>query len=272
MAKGLNTYLLTWNPKRWHWDIGSDIAILKAQGFFDASWSCGRTKRIEPEDRVYLLRQGMEPRGIMASGQAKSSPYSEVHWDKSRDDEALYIDVRFDALLDPEQEGILPLAQLQNGSLASVNWRTQSSGISIVPSAASELDRLWRAFLESCGQFPDATSEEIQTPVLYFEGAGRMITVNAYERDPRARKACIDHYGINCFICGFDFESIYGELGQGFIHVHHIVPLSHIAESYAVDPIQDLRPVCPNCHAMLHRRTEVLSVEELQRLIRKWPS
>lgn len=264
----MNTYLLIWNPKRWHWDIEPDIAALKAQGFFDGRWSCGRTKRIESGDRVYLLRQGMEPRGIMASGQAKSSPYPKAHWDESRDDDALYIDVRFDALLDPEQEGILLLVQLQNGSLASVNWRTQTSGISIAPSAASELDKLWRAFLESCGQLPASTYEEIPTPALYFEGAGRTITVNAYERDLRARKACIDHYGISCFICGFDFESKYGELGQGFIQVHHIVPLSHIAHSYVVDPIQDLRPVCPNCHAMLHRRAEVLSVEELQRLVR----
>jgi len=265
----MNTYLLTWNPKRWKWDMGEDLAALKARGFFDRRWSCGRTKRIEPGDRVFLLRQSVEPRGILASGQAKSSPHYEAHWDESRTDEALYVDVRFDALLVPDEDGVLPLSQLQAGPLAAVNWSTQASGISIAPLAASLLEKLWRAFLEIRGQSPTVTPEEVLAPALYFEGASRTVTVNAYERDPRARKACIEHYGDKCVVCGFDFAAAYGELGKGFIHVHHVVSLAEIGESYIVDPVRDLRPVCPNCHAMLHRRADVLPVKELQRIVRK---
>jgi 5-methylcytosine-specific restriction protein A len=102
---------------------------------------------------------------------------------------------------------------------------------------------------------------------LYFEGVSRTISVNAYERDPRARKACINHYGAICYVCGFDFGAVYGQFGKGFIHVHHVVPLSKIGKGYGVNPIKDLRPVCPNCHAMLHYGTKVLSIEELKALL-----
>ncbi|MDJ0530571.1 MAG: HNH endonuclease, partial [Microcystis sp. M53600_WE12] len=70
-----------------------------------------------------------------------------------------------------------------------------------------------------------------------------------------------------CFVCGFDFSKVYGELGDGFIHVHHLRPLSEIKQQYRVDPINDLRPVCPNCHAMIHRRTPPLSIKELQEVL-----
>jgi 5-methylcytosine-specific restriction protein A len=94
------------------------------------------------------------------------------------------------------------------------------------------------------------------------EGAKKSIVVNAYERNPKAREECVQHYGTDCVVCGFNFGVAFGELGEGFIHVHHLTPLSSIGESYDVNPIQDLRPVCPNCHAMLHRK-KVLSIEEL---------
>jgi 5-methylcytosine-specific restriction protein A len=56
-------------------------------------------------------------------------------------------------------------------------------------------------------------------------------------------------------------------LGEGFIHVHHLKPLAQIGEQYELDPINDLRPVCPNCHAMLHRASPALSIDALRALI-----
>lgn len=265
----MSTYLITWNPNRWEWDMQEDIAAFRARGFFDSRWSCGRTKSIEVGDRLFLLRQGREPRGIVASGVAKSEPYLDEHWDDNRSDKALYVKARFDSLLDPDKDGVLSLFQLQGGALGAVNWQTQSSGISISPEASAELEQRWRAFLVERGQSPSVLPDEVSTPSLYFEGALRTITVNAYERDPRARKACIDHYGPSCFVCGFDFAKIYGEHGQGYIHVHHIVPLAKVGKMYSVHPINDLRPVCPNCHAMLHRGTEVMSIGQLAMLLRK---
>lgn len=108
--------------------------------------------------------------------------------------------------------------------------------------------------------FPD----EIAALESYIEGASLNVDVNAHERNPRARKVCIRHYGTSCSVCGFNFGVAYGKYGQGFIHVHHIKPLSEIDKEYTVDPILHLRPVCPNCHAMLHRSDPPLATDALK--------
>jgi hypothetical protein len=115
--------------------------------------------------------------------------------------------------------------------------------------------------------FPD----EVKVGEIYREGAVRRVEVNAYERDPAARKRCIEHYGAACSVCGFDFGAMYGEVVDGFIHVHHLRPLAEIGEEYAVDPVADLRPVCPNCHAVLHSQTPPLKIGDVQALLRKPP-
>ncbi len=102
----------------------------------------------------------------------------------------------------------------------------------------------------------------------YPEGSRRQVRVNAFERDARARTACLVHHGSECAVCGLSFQDRYGALGQGFIHVHHVRPLSSVHEGYRVDPIEDLIPVCPNCHAMLHRKDPPLTVDELRGQIR----
>jgi 5-methylcytosine-specific restriction enzyme A len=110
--------------------------------------------------------------------------------------------------------------------------------------------------------------EQVNEGVVYKEGAASRITINAYERNPQARKRCIEYYGARCFVCSFDFETTYGELGRGYIHVHHLRRLSDIGKEYNVDPIADLRPICPNCHAMIHTRTPPYSIEEMQTMLR----
>lgn len=104
----------------------------------------------------------------------------------------------------------------------------------------------------------------------FQEGKSVDFTGQKYERNPRARAACLAYYGNICAICGMDFEHIYGPEFADIIEVHHIVPLSQIGAEYNVDPIQDLIPVCPNCHTVLHHREgDVYSVEEIkQRLFR----
>jgi len=106
--------------------------------------------------------------------------------------------------------------------------------------------------------------EEVPSGLTFYEGAVQRILVNRYERDPRAKEACKRHYGTTCFLCGFDFVGVYGEVMAGFIHVHHLKPFSSIGAEYEVDPVRDLRPVCPNCHAVLHRREPPYSLDEVQ--------
>lgn len=100
----------------------------------------------------------------------------------------------------------------------------------------------------------------------FVEGGQADVHGVRYERDRDARMKCIEHYKCKCYVCGFDFEKAFGELGRGFIEVHHINPIaerSNIEGEYRVDPIVDLRPLCPNCHAMIHRNG-IKSIEDLQ--------
>ncbi len=112
-------------------------------------------------------------------------------------------------------------------------------------------------------------AEEIPDEKLkdLFEGAKKQITVNAYERNQKARQLCLQEYGYKCCVCGFDFEEFYGDIGIGYIEVHHIKPLNEISNEYIVDPFNDLRPICPNCHSMLHKAN--ITVENLKDIIKK---
>lgn len=110
--------------------------------------------------------------------------------------------------------------------------------------------------------------EEVPGGSTYSEGSVQRILINRYERDPRAKEECKKHYGTTCFLCGFDFPAAYGEVMIGFIHVHHLKPLSTVGPDYEVDPIKDLRPVCPNCHAVLHRREPPYSLEKVHGFLR----
>ena len=102
-----------------------------------------------------------------------------------------------------------------------------------------------------------------------YEGVKKQVIVNKYERNPEARKKCIELKGCICAVCSMNFEKVYGVLGKNFIHIHHIVPISTIGESYEINYETDLVPVCPNCHAMLHRgqNGSVLTVKELKHII-----
>ncbi len=110
--------------------------------------------------------------------------------------------------------------------------------------------------------------ELVKSNEVLLKGAVRTVKINAYERNSAARKLCIAHYGCACAVCAFKFEDKYGDLGKGFILVHHLKELAFIGQEYQVHPIKDLRPVCPNCHAMLHRAGSVLSISELQAMLK----
>lgn len=114
--------------------------------------------------------------------------------------------------------------------------------------------------------YPDDIEDEENE---FIEGAKKEITVNSYERDPRARKKCIEYYGCKCQCCGLDFYEKYGIIGKGFIHVHHLKLISKIGENYKIDPIKDLIPLCPNCHAMIHKQNPPSSVDELKEKIKE---
>jgi len=116
--------------------------------------------------------------------------------------------------------------------------------------------------------------QELQEPIYvyptedlagtYSEGRLENLWTTRKERDWGARQRCVQIHGLSCVVCGFNFEETYGDLGIGFIHVHHLELVASKTGEHSVDPGEDLCPVCPNCHAMLHRRNPPFTIEDLK--------
>lgn len=248
------TYLLTWNPDVWNGEITSPMG-----------WGCGHTKRIVPGDRLFLMRQGREPRGICASGWAISNVIEDDSGDYVS---GRYVEMQVEVFRDPASETILTrevLDELNRAAERPMKWGIQSSGTEIPPLVARQLEEAWQRLCGSRSLYPD----ELPPGGPLVEGAARQVLVNAYERDPENRRRCIDHYGMTCAVCGMNFADTYGEVGEGYIHVHHLKPLSEVRVAHEVDPDADLRPVCPNCHAMIHRRIPPYSIDEVRAFLRR---
>jgi predicted HNH restriction endonuclease len=109
--------------------------------------------------------------------------------------------------------------------------------------------------------------EELGIEEPLVEGASFTVQVSAFERNPVARKKCVTHYGTSCAVCGFNFGTTYGSSAGDYIHIHHLKPLASIGEEYIIDPIKDLRPVCANCHAVIHLRQPPYSIEEVKDML-----
>lgn len=134
------------------------------------------------------------------------------------------------------------------------------SGKVFVENAVETSDIIYHANNNNTGELVEGMG--------YIEGAVQKVLVNRYERSPKARQDCLNYYGYSCSVCGFESEYKYGEFAKEIIHVHHIKPLSEIDNEYKLKPILDLRPVCPNCHAVIHSRTPAYEIGELKELLK----
>jgi len=265
------TFLLTWNPKTTYWVC--DQLIEWAQIFADFgqldeedNWSCGRTKSIQPEDRVFLIKLGSEPRGIIASGYSISHVYEGPHWLK-KGKKALYVDIRWDVALDP-RKAAFELEELKEKVSDHYNWTPQASGQRIPDDIAARLEKEWARFVRTvkkAWQVPSPSRKHLKAS--FTEGKKSLLLVERSERNRDARNECIRYYGSTCRVCGFNFSQVYGDIGEGFIHVHHLQPLSKSRKRHQVDPIRDLIPVCANCHAMFHHSKRRLTVKKLRDIV-----
>lgn len=147
-----------------------------------------------------------------------------------------------------------------------------NNGLKVAPQGPKKLSGELLEYIEknfNDSNQSDTFPEMIDKDVSVFEGLKKEITVNKYERSSYARAKCIEYNGTKCKICGMNFEEKYGKIGVGFIHVHHIKPIHEIGKEYKIDYKNDLIPVCPNCHAMLHRKIngKELTVEQLKSIV-----
>jgi hypothetical protein len=140
----MKAYLFGWNPLKFAWeDLDKDIHKLKTTGKLTDNWSVASHKTIKPGDRAYIVRLGLEPKGIFASGYIASEPYL-----ASRKGRIYHrIDIALDVLLNPDEERILGFDILKTGDLALQTWAPQASGISIKPQLVDELEGVWQDFL-----------------------------------------------------------------------------------------------------------------------------
>ena len=146
----IHTWLFTWNPERWAWDNRlTGYAETKHEidtiGFSFVRWTCGVNKSIKPGDRIFLIRLGNEPRGIVASGYALSCVFEGVHWDEERaalGKQAKRIFLKLDKMADTNFDNILRMERLKNIS-STFTWSSQMSGICIHNDIAKALESEW---------------------------------------------------------------------------------------------------------------------------------
>lgn len=147
----------------------------------------------------------------------------------------------------------------------------KSKGLKAAPQGAMKLDLDKKELSEYLREnFLTEYARSHDNIAILIEGKKHTRESTHYERNPIARQKCLDYYGYNCQVCKMNFEDTYGKIGKNFIHVHHCVPLSHRNTEYQVDYLRDLIPVCPNCHAMLHRKKgdDFFSISELKELMK----
>lgn len=149
----MKTYLFAWNSKLWKWYKLSKISadVRNGKDVFDR-WGTGTSRKIQKHDRFFIIRLGEEPRGIFASGQVVSDVYEDLHW---KEEKSLlgrttnYVKIKYDMLLNPETDAILPRQILRQPPFSKMNWDVRMSGIQIPDSVAIELEIIWKDLINS---------------------------------------------------------------------------------------------------------------------------
>jgi 5-methylcytosine-specific restriction protein A len=143
------TYLFAWNPALWAWpELAGDIRKLKRRGHVDIEWSGGRTRTIEVGSRAFLVRVGVEPRGIFGAGYTLTAPQEREHWRPEKAAQGAttqYLELRLDTLL--EMPAVL-YADLAKPPFSRFRWGVRQSGTSVPTALADALEELWEARLE----------------------------------------------------------------------------------------------------------------------------
>ena len=252
-------WLLTWNPDKWHWEDYDEECKGLTKDYPIMSWSC-RSKNVQIGDEFFLIKLGKPPRGIIAHGIITGEMFDAEDWNDDRASKHVsYIAGEWYTLLNYKTQDILDVSVLDE-KCSQQYWHPQSSGTRIQDEVLPILRELWA----------EVSRKDPEESVYYpeggrAEGAAKIVYSTRYERDPAVRRAFLKGKHLKCEVCGFDFEKVYGQLGAGYIEVHHKKPVSDGVR--ITDLNNDLVMLCSNCHRMIHRgRNHMITVEELKRI------
>lgn len=272
----MTAIILGWNPDNWdRWNYPAAVTEVRAAGLVVERWDVGR-RDVPAGADAWLVLQGSHAGGLIGHGvvlleQPRSAEYSvpaELPRPASERSENPRTEFReptvlvaFDALLPLGEQ--VPVELLRDAA-PGIPWDgLPDSGLRVDPIEEPTIRGLWGELGPRPG--PDPTRP---VPGTYPQDAVARVLANRYEEDEEARRACLARHGISCAACGFSFELKYGEAGADFVQIHHIVPVAQLDGGYQLDPITDLVPLCPNCHAMAHRGAGTpRTVAELRRMI-----
>lgn len=234
------TFLLTWNPTRWPWANLAEASQQTVDGVPYASrWSTGNTRRITRGDRVFLLKQGEEPRGIIAAGRITSEEvYDAPHYDPQRaaqGDTALRADVVFERILNPAESAPLPVEDVEAGPLSDVYWQIPASGTELADDAARALEVLWSRHLEqidgprylNSGEAIDASPGPEFVPEAGDWRVSAFRQIKARRGQQAFRDSLRERYGGKCMISGCTLMDV--------VEAAHIKPYRGDGDNHAAN-------------------------------------
>lgn len=256
--------ILEWDTRVWdRWDYRAAVGQAATSGRTLQRWEVGGFRDILPGTEAWLLVRGRSSArtGLAGHGVIMSEPYESR--EPGEPGPNRYVTVAFDALL-PLGEQIRP--GILHEAVPGVPWdRGAGAPIASLPASSEpDLRRLWQEHAPAPGR-PGRL-----VPGTYPPDAVTAATVNRFEQDPDARRMCLAFHGASCAACGFSFEVSYGPAGSDAVDVHHVVPPALLGPAYELDPVADLIPLCPNCHAVAHQGVRSpRSVSELRNMLSK---
>ena len=253
----------TWKPKR-----PNDQANLELRNWW---WSCGNRKNIEVGSRVFLLRQGKDFPGIVASGWVSEGSFEADHWDPAKRKlrrQAWYITVDgkdTDKVHDLTSDA-LPRTRLIDESILPVNLiDSQASGVELPPECVENLERQWAKHLKK----PIWTACLTDNSISALEGGLIEARIYRHKRNARLKRAALNASGGVCSVCDVDFSKVLGGKGARVLHAHHKLQLSQFSVP-TITTEQDLAVVCANCHALIHiNPKKALTIPSLRSMLRR---
>jgi len=255
--------ILEWDARAWsRWDYRAAVEQAATSGRTLQQWEVGDVLNILPGTEAWLLVRGSTDAatGLAGHGVVMSGPHGS--WRPAEAGSASrYITVAFDAFL-PFGEQIRP--DILQEAVPDMPWgESMDTPVTLLlESAEPAVRHLWQEY----GPPPGRPGRLV--PGTHPPDAVSAAIVNRFEQDPNARRLCLAFHGTSCAACSFSFEVSYGQIGSDAIDVHHLVPPALLGPDYELDPVADLIPLCPNCHAVAHHGVRSpRSVAELRNIL-----